>query len=389
MYGAVPVSYSAVEFSNGGKGLKCIGFTKASTISEEDLKGSSIRMVIPQKNFESSAKRFSALLEAMRNLDLVIVARYTYHNSTAPAVMALFPHDDKSMLMHELFFKDNMISMTFPPLDTRKFTPSAEQSEFMDKFIDSMDLTENPSFKQFDSLMDPGLQHTYRVIAHRAINPNDPVPTVDKDLLALISPPKPDGIDIVAMKELFPLEEIKLTTKEKLLKNIQSGMVDDEVCKKSLNSNANQQDIEITKIGTIQPTEDFLLLLASGEKFTDLIKQLQDVVVQLATKTMVAMDDKISKALFAYREHAKQKGAHKYNEWIGNFKELLKEREKVQLWEMIINEQLGLITNGESEISTVTDEEAAAFYKDDGFYTQVNQSSDMNTGDDDDLLNEM
>lgn len=387
MYGGVPVAYNAVEFENGGKGLRCIGFTKTSNIRTEHLKGGTIKMVVPQKGCESSAKRFSALLAAMQNLDLAIVARYTYHSKTAPAVMALFPHDEKSMLMHELFFKDNMISMTFPPLDTKKFTPTAEQNDFMDKFIDSMDLTKSSLWNQFDGLMDPGLQHMYRVIAYRAINPNDPLPTVDQDLLALISPPKLNDDDLTKMKELFPLEEIKLTTKEKLWKHIQSGSVDEVELMEKLN--AKQPDIEITKIGTIQPMEDFALLLSSGERFTDLIKQLQDVIVQLATKSMVSMDDKINKALFVYRDTAKQKGAHYYNEWIANFKELLKEREKVQLWEMIVNERLGLITKDESEISTVTAEEAAKFYKADDFYTQINQTSDVNMDDGDDLFDEM
>lgn len=387
MYGGEPIAYNAVEFDNGNKGLRCIGFTEMSNIRTEHLKGGSIKMVVPQKGCESSAKRLSALLAAMQKRNLAIIARYTYSTRSSPGIMALFPHDDKSMLMQELIFKDNMVSMAFPPLDTNKFKPSAEQNEFMDKFIDSMDLTQNSLWKQFDGLMDPGLQHTYRVIAHRAINPNDPLPAVDRDLLALISSPKLNDDDLAKIKELFPLEEIKLTTKEKLLKNIQSGAIDEVELLAQLND--KKMDVEITKIGTIQPMEDFALLLTSGEKFTDLIKQIQDVIVQLATKSMVSMDDKIHKALAIYRDTAKQKGPHHYNGWIANFKELLKEREKLQLWEMIVNEHLGLITQGESEVSTVTDEEAAKFYKADDFYTQINQSSDVNMDDGDDLFDEM
>lgn len=386
MYGGVPVPYNDVVFDNGGKGLRCIGFTHESNIQMENLEGSSTRLVIPQKGYDSSAKRFSALVAAMRKLNLALIARYTYHTTSAPKLMALFPHDENSMVMHELFFKENMVEIRFPPLETRQFTPTDEQNEFMDKFIDSMDLSAS---KQFDHLMDPGLQHLYRVIANRAINPDDPVPSVDKDLLALITPPQPNGIDIEEMKNLFPLEEIKLTTKEKLLKNIQNIENDvgheDEL---AANLNANH-DIDITKIGTIRPTADFLFLLNSGERFDLLIVQLQDVIVQLATKSMVAMDDKIHEALLAYRETAKQKGAYKYNDWIVNFKELLKEREKVKLWELIVNERLGLITASESETSTVTDENAVAFYKADDFYTQFNQNTDINMGDADDLLDEM
>lgn len=386
MYGGTPQPFVDVVFDNGGKGLRCIGFTKASNIKTEHLEGSSTRMVVPQKGAESSAKRFSALLAAMRNLGLAIVARYTYSNASAPKVMALFPHDDKSMLMHELFYKDNIILMSFPPLETRKFTPTDAQDAFMDKFMDAMDLSGDT---QYDHLMDPGVQHLYRVLAHRAINPNDPIPSVDEDLLALITPPKPKGIDIDEMKTLFPLEPIKLTTKEKLLKNIQNAgdeVVDEDELAANLNAN---HSIDITRVGTIRPAEDFAFLFNGGEALDKLAVQIQDVIVQLATKSMVSMDDKIHQALLVYRETAKQKAPFKYNEWIVKFKDLLKEREKVQLWELIVKECLGLITTRESELSTITDENAAAFYKADEFYTQIKQSTDIHMDDADDLLDQL
>lgn len=386
MYGGTPVPFVDVSFNNGGKGLRCIAFTKVSNIRKEYLEGSSTRMVIPQKGAEASAKKFSALLSAMRNLNLAILARYTYNNTSAPKVVALFAHDDKSMLMHELFFKDNLIMMSFPSLETRKFKPTVEQDAFMDKLMDSMDLA---GATQYDHLMDPGQQHLYRVLAHRAINRNDPIPAVGNDLLALISAPKPNGIDIDEMKRLFPLEPIKLTNNEKLLKNIKSAqneMVDEYELAANLNAN---HSIDITKIGTIRPAEDFLFLFNGGEPLDKLALQIQDVIVQLATKSLVSMDDKIHQALDSYREVAKQKAPFKYNEWIEKFKDLLKEREMVKLWELIVNERLGLITAQESELSTVTDANAAAFYKADEFYTQMHQSTDIHMDDDDDLLNEL
>lgn len=384
MYGSTPVPFDDVELANGEKGLRCLGFAKTSSIQIEHLEGSSTRMVVPQTGADSSAKRFGALLAAMRDLDSALIARYTYSNRSAPKIMALFPHDDNSMLMHELFFKENMVLMTFPSLESHKFTPTDEQNEFMDKFIDSMDLTGST---QFDQLMDPGVQHIYRVLAHRAINPEDPLVAVDKSLLALITPPTPKGIDIDEMKTLFPLQEIERSNKEKWLENIQN--LQSEAGDNRATSLQDGNDIDITSVGTIRPAEDFLLLLAKGEHIDRPIRQLQDVIVQLAIKSVTAMDDKICKALDAYRENAKQKCPYKYNDYIQKFKDVLKEREKVQLWEMIVKERLGLITERESEISTVTDANAAAFYQGDEFYTQLNQSADIRMEDNDDLLDQL
>lgn len=390
MYGGVPVPYEDVTFDNGGKGLRCIGFIDISYIKDECLEGKTIWMIVPQKGFETSAKRFSALIKAMQNLNLAILARYTYRNGTAPKVMALFPHDN-SMLMHELFYKDSIVSVSFPSLQSTKCKPNNEQYEFMDKFVDSMDLTKKTSEKHFKSLMDPGLQHAYRVIAHRAINPSDPVPAVDKDILALITPPKPSDmeIDIQQMKTLFPVKPVELSNKEKFLKNIQN--IDNEVIDEvALIENLKaQNDSEISEIGTLRPSEDFLHLLNRGERFSALTVQLQNVIVTFVTKSMVSMDEKIHQALFAYRETAKMKAPYQYNDWILTLKELLKEREKTTIWELIVKENLGLITAHESEISTVTAEEAAIFYKADDFQSTANQCTDINSSEANDLFDEL
>lgn len=391
LYGGVTVDYSDDSSKdNGGKGLLCIGFTKVSTILPEHFEGTSIWMVVPQKGFEVSAKRFSALIRAMKKANLAIIARYTYRAGTAPKLMALFPHDD-SLLMHELYFKDNIVSVSFPSLNTKKYTPTDDQYEFMDKFIDAMDLNDpkNPSSERLKNLIDPGLQHSYRVLAHRALNPKDPLPKIDDDLLALITTPKVAEIDIDQMKTLFPTEPIKLTTREKFLRNIRN--IDNDVVDEvgMIENLKAQNDSQITEIGTIRPAEDFLELLHRGEKFDKLGDQVQNVIVNLVTKAMISMDDKIHMALLAYRETAKQKMPYKYNEWIKTLKELLQEREKISVWELIVNESLGLITENETEISTVSVEEAAAFYKSDDFGKELNRVTDMDTGDGNDLFDDM
>lgn len=390
MYGGVAVVYDDVTFENGGKALRCVGFTNQSNIWNEHLEGKSIWMVVPQKGMKVSTNQFSALIQAMKKANLAIIARYTYRNGTAPKLMALFPHDD-SMLMYELFFKDNIVSINLPSLMSKKHTPNEEQLKFMDNFIDAMDLstTKNPMHDRLNNLVDPGVQHAYRVIAHRAINPSDPIPVIDDDLKSLITPPILPNIDYVQMKKLFPVEPVKLTTQEKLRQNIQN-IDKDVIDENDLIANIEaKNDSEIIEIGTIRPHEDFLYLLNRGERFTVLAAQLQTVIFNLVTKAMVSMDDKIHQALLTYRETAKLKGPYQYNDWIVTLKELLKEREKMTLWELIVGENLGLITKDESESSTVTSEEAAAFYKADEFCTQAKRSTDMDTGEANDLFDEL
>ena len=85
----------------------------------------------------------------------------------------------------------------------------------------------------------------------------------------------------------------------------------------------------IYEIGTVKPAEDFIKLLEFGEAFNLLAAQIQTVINNLVLKSIVAMDKKVLQALLAYCETAEQKAPIRYNKWIAEFKELLKEREKL------------------------------------------------------------
>ncbi|XP_055297280.1 X-ray repair cross-complementing protein 5 [Sitodiplosis mosellana] len=391
MYGGEPIPFEDDKYDNGGKGLKVIGFTDIDTVHDSHLVGDSIWAVVPQDGMTTSAKRFAAMLQAMHNKQLAIIARYTYREGTAPKMMALFPSEN-CLLMYELFFKDNYVDMRFPKLNAKKTTPSSEQLEAMGRFVDAMDLTKDNAKvndgqpEPFKKLLDPGLQHMYRCIANRAINPSEPVLKVDDEILSLVRPPKRDT-NVDELKALFPLEAAKLTGKEAFLQNML------KVEKQEADS-ADQLEkpkyYDVHEIGTVKPADDFIKLLELGEAFNLLAEQIQTVINNLVVKSIVAMDEKVLKALSAYRETAKQKAPFGYNEWIVQFKEVLKEREKVQLWQSLINENLGLITANESEMSTISEEEAQSFFKFDDFNTQHVQSNNNDIEDSNmDMFDEM
>lgn len=388
-YGGTVIPFEdADEFETGGKGLRCIGFTNAATIRDEYLAGSGIWVVGPQKGSQVASKMLTALSKTMHKLNLLMVARYTYGNKTAPKMMVLFPNtmtpkscEHNSLLMYELFYKDSFVDIAFPPLQSKKTAPSAEQCEIMDEFIDSMDLmigndskvaehfdsdAEKTSSEFFKKLLDPGLQHMYRAIAHRALNPNDPVLKADKDILDMITPPKEKDAQAIVekMKTLFPLEAVKMSNKEQFMERLRNW--NDDQAPMPLNDGSDIYDSNggraIVEVGTIDPADDFIELYRRGERFDNLAPQIQKAIVEIVLKSIVLLEEKVIKAIFAYREVAKEKAPYKYNEWIKCFKETLEQNGKVTLWiKLVANEQLGLITETESELSTVTETEAKKF----------------------------
>ncbi|KAG4070343.1 hypothetical protein HA402_006485 [Bradysia odoriphaga] len=385
MYGTTPVPFDeSVEsrLDAGPENFRCIGFTNRNNIHDQHLSGTGVWLVKAQADVPESEKLFVALVNAMKSRELALMARYVHQRGSKAKIMALVLHPDTeknqykknaSLLMMEVhftgeynstewvgafiipssnghIFADDHVNMEFPPLSETKDTPSQEQYDAVESLIDSMDLMdvddgEGDCYEAFANkkLLNPTIQYTYRALAHRALHPTEPLPLPEQDLMNLLDIPekiKQNSSEHVAkVKELFTLVPIVKPTKKQQLS---------QLLKQNANAAANTDVIEpiavgeqqstLIEVGTITPHEDFMQLLLGGEKF--------------ATAVMV------------YRQQAIVMGAIRYNEWVKEFKRILLERCKVDVWQTVfVNGKFGLISAKETETSTVTDEEVDEFYK--------------------------
>ncbi|KAJ6645641.1 X-ray repair cross-complementing protein 5 [Pseudolycoriella hygida] len=411
MYGSTPVPFDdslGMKFDAGGKSFRCIGFTSRKNINDTHLSGTGVWMVVPQKGASASEKLFVAMVNVMRSSSLAMIARYVYGAKTKVKIMVLVPHPDNeknqykrdaSLLMMELHFADDAIKMDFPSLKTSKDTPSEEQYEAVEELIDSMDLMNaydhdgdcNEAFVH-KKLLNPTIQNTYRALAHRALYPTLPVPLPDKDLMDLLDIPpkiKENSAEHVAkIKELFPLETIVKPTKKMLFQKLQHSAT--AVTLDDVESAAVvDQESTLIEVGTVTPDEDFMHLLLKGEKFATICNQMQNVLYNLVFKAVQLQTEKIARSVMMYREQAILLGAYRYNEWVVEFKKILLERNKVDVWENIfVQERFGLISAKECEMSTISDEEVEAFYKNEVAGTRSG-ADDMQDDDLDDLLANM
>lgn len=145
----------------------------------------------------------------------------------------------------------------------------------------------------------------------------------------------------------------------------------------------------LIEVGTVKPDEDFMYLLLKGEKFTTVSTQMENVLHNLVFKAMLLQTEKIARSIMMYREQAILHGAYRYNEWVTEFKKILLERQKPDVWEnIIVQQRFGLISAKECEMSTVTDEEIEEFYKSE--CSVATSAADVMMDDDlDDLLANM
>lgn len=393
-YGGSVVPFEDVqEYDNGGKGFRLIGFTKESSMQHEYFAGTGVWLVVAQEDRMSKAQ-LTALVQAIRNLKLAMIVRYTYSNTTAPKVMCLYPNtintEHNSFFMYELFYKESFVDISFPRLKSKRTELSDEQYQAVDRFIDAMDLmggmhentvdvdgADKKPKEHFKHLLNPSLQHTYRALAQRHLNPDQPVLKMDDDLMGMLSTPKKEEAKphVETLKKLFPLEAAKSSTKEaffaKMRKIDDSGYtsISDS---SSVSSGASSGGSKPHDIGTINPVDDFSKGMDANAPFHQLAKKMQEVIVKLiihATDMSVPYQTKIHNSIAVYRTAAVEKAPYLYNEWMVELQKTMNERGKTYLWpQLVADKGFGLITSTESAVSTVSVEDAKRFDENKGEY---------------------
>ncbi|XP_055639122.1 X-ray repair cross-complementing protein 5 [Toxorhynchites rutilus septentrionalis] len=387
MYGSTVVPYDSamdIDYKSGEQRLACHGFTMTGNILEEYLCGNGTYVVVARKDCSASEAKLSALIKAMIDLDVVMIATKVYRRDTRPRINVLMPTYRKGypcLIMLELCFQEELALLKFPPLLTNKNKPTDSQYEAIDKLIDSMDLMDaldgDTGSKEAFALhktLNPIHQHVYRTVAHRALYPKAPLPAMDEELKELVDVPtklkERSKLHMEQVKQLFSLKEVKVNSRiQWLRKSAQIGLQTDATSAGSSQQNeldaADELDDHriIVEVGTVTPAEDFALLLKRGEKFATVCTQLQRVISDLVFKSMTIQYEKIAMSIMMYREEAKLLGPYRYNEWIVEFKKSLFGRNKHEFWEQIIvKERFGLIEANESDMSTVTADEGREFY---------------------------
>lgn len=389
MYGSslIPVDED-LKTINYTKCFTCLGFTSESNILEEYLVGKGTSIVVPQNGYEKSEKLFACLVDAMLKTKTCMIVRKIYRNGLSPKLYILLPklvHGYPSLSCLELCFSENMLYFKFPSLKSKNYQPTAEQYDVVDKLIDSLNLMtafedDSGAHEAFalKKTLNPSVQYVYRCIVHRALHPNEPLAKPDDELLELLDIPKKLKSEaqpiFEQLKSAFPLEVV---VKPKYNFKFQMDQTNQAAADMLTLRNDSCDDRKAVQVGTVTPMEDFLYLLDRGEKISDICDQLHNVICDLLFQSMTPQELKIKMALLMHREKAKEFGAHYYNVWIQEFKNLIIQKNKLKFWEDVIkHDKLGLISRDESESTTVTPEEAEKFYEIDMSIAQVTPPQD-------------
>jgi ATP-dependent DNA helicase 2 subunit 2 len=232
MYGTTVVPYDkgiVSDYQSGGKCFMCLGFTPASSMLEHYFYGKDTSVAVAQKNFSASQSMFAALVDAMIQEDVVMIARKVYNIRSAPKIFACLPTrmhaDHPAMTVLELPFAENMVDLNLPSLSGKAYETTDDQDAAIDALIDSMslmdadtDVTGQPceafAVGQFPN---PASEHILKTIAFKALHLKEKIPNPSHQEMAVAPVPavvrERSKAALEAVKAKFKLEVVKKPAK--------------------------------------------------------------------------------------------------------------------------------------------------------------------------------
>ncbi|KAK7789806.1 hypothetical protein R5R35_001186 [Gryllus longicercus] len=405
-----------MRYKSGEKCLNILGFVRCTDIPRRYFIGDGCYYLVPQKKFPAAQQVLSAFIKALKDQEKVAIATKVYRKDTSPNLVALFPllkKKYKCILVVELPFSEDVNEFVFPRVVPEKEEPDAEQLAAVDGLIDAMDLTKIPiedgSTETFrvKETTDAGLMYHFRCVAHRAMHPNDPLPEDFPDIKAMLSCPfqsnanyklalevVKDKCKLVEQPEMTSLKKEDQHKRRKKSSDKDDSNPQPSTSRDGVNAfiSDTNEEISIVKntlveVGTVKPHEDFTALVTRGENFKTVCDQMEKVILKLVLNSFGSESfPKALVALTTLRKSCVQKDPGIYNAWLPEFKTALNDRDRLNFWELVAKDGLGLINSEESPMSAISQEDALAIFKDSKEVGGANEEQELDV---DDLIDEM
>lgn len=374
--------------------------------------GNQVLKVFAAKDDENAAVAFSALVQALDELNVVAIVRYAYDRRCNPQIGVAFPciKDTYECLFYvQLPYMEDVRQYMFSSLkNNKKCTPTADQLSAIDSLIDSMNLVyEDHNGETFEDLFKPSkipnphFQRLYQCLQHKAFHPNEPLPPIEQHLLEMLEVPcvvkERCKAPLEKVKALFPLKDAGKKKEEKTAQDI---FKDDED-----GPNAKRRKIEdeedsfsimklaegnVTSVGSVNPAEDFQILVRQkNADFKDVSQQLINRIDQFLENRSSQYYMKGINCIRVFRGEAiKLSKVQCFNDFLLALKSKVEDKALADFWEIVVQDRISLITKDEAEGSSVTSEEAEKFLTPKEKKNETLPATDEG-GDVDDLLDMM
>ncbi|XP_033861720.3 X-ray repair cross-complementing protein 5 [Acipenser ruthenus] len=415
-YGSDIVPFSKVDqeqmkYKSDGKCFSVLGFTKQSQVMRHHFMGNQVIKVFAARDDEHAAVALSSLIHALDELEMVAIVRYAYDKRSNPQVGAAFPciQDKYECLMYvQLPYMEDLRQFTFSSLqNNKKFIPSGEQLAAVDSLIDSMMLVEGEGEEMEDlfevsSIPNPQFQRLFQCLHHRALNPSAPLPPPEPWLKGMLERPQEVTARCTAplqqLLQRFPLQEAVRKKEQKTAQDIFGNVTEEEPSTKKARQDEDEKfhfaglsEGTVTAVGSVEPDRDFLILIRQKSlPFGQVCQQLTSRVDQLLGTKSTQYYMKSISCIKAFREESSKAGnVELYNSYLQTLKKNVQERALQDFWELLVQDNISLISKDEVEGSTVSKMEANQFLAPEQKPDEQTAPPADDGGDVDDLLDMM
>ncbi|KAI8721123.1 ATP-dependent DNA helicase II subunit 2 [Fusarium sp. LHS14.1] len=373
------------------KSFSIVGFIPCSKY-EPFLNLGEVCVTVASKFDAKSALALSSLVWALSELESYGIARIVPKDGKDPQLVLVAPGVEPDMeCLYDipLPFAEDIRSYQFPPLDRvitvsgqtitkHRFLPTDELNDAMSDYVDAMDLStygiddegEPAEFAPIDDTFNPTIHRINHAVKSRAVYPEKPIPDTPSILLRFASPPE-DLIEKVQSKidslvEVADVKKVPPKVKGKRgrepVKPI-SGLDVDAL----LGEEERKEEIDPDNA-----VPEFKQMLAATEEVAQIeeaAKQMGAIITTFITESFG--DAKYARAmecLGVMREeltNLEEPGL--YNTFVRDMKKQLLSGDlggdRRDFWFKVRWSRMGLIDKKQSEVSTVSPEEADEFYK--------------------------
>ncbi|TLS29769.1 hypothetical protein PpBr36_00453 [Pyricularia pennisetigena] len=400
LYGRTAVPMPESEFNitklETKKSFAILGFI-AWEKYERFLNMGESSVIFASKFNEKDELAFSALVNALYETESHAIARLVAKDGKEPQLLLLMPHIDldiECLYDVPLPFAEDIRYYQFPPLDKvvtiggqsltkHRLLPSEELEKAMSDYVDAMDISaaggddqEPQEYAPIEDTYSPIIHRVNQAIRFRVVYPDKPL-DLDSEVLTRYSVP-PRKVTSQAKDQINKLIKVadvkKVPPKAKgkrqreVVKPI-SGLDVDALLNNSGNGSSRAKRAKISAENSVP---EFKQMLASADKVATIenaAKQMGEVVISFINTSMGDMNyDRAAENIRVMRDElvALEEPVF-YNDFLKSLKTKIVSGElngdRREMWWRIKFEKLGLITQKESEVSSVTEDEAAQFFK--------------------------
>ncbi|KAK5990007.1 ATP-dependent DNA helicase II subunit 2 [Cladobotryum mycophilum] len=381
---------TAVHISESDYNITKLETKKSFKIYEPFLNMGEVCVTVANKKEPTSELAFASLVWALLELDNFAVARLVAKDDKEPQLVLLIPEllpEQPVLYDVPLPFAEDVRSYQFPALDTvitvsgqtltkHCLLPSDELNQAMSDYVDAMDLStfdtdedgKPAEYAPIDEIYNPAIHRVNHAVKHRAVRPDAPVPNIPPILLKFSSPPE-DLISKVQSKidSLIQAAEVKKVPPK--AKGRRQREAVKPISGLDVDALLGEEKKQISPENAIP---DFKRALASSEEVNeieDATKQMGTIVRSLITDSFG--DNKYDQAIEGIgvmrEELINLEEPGLYNDFVRELKKSLLSGalggDRRDFWFKLRWSKLGVIDKEQSEVSTVTAEEAEEFYK--------------------------